>query len=105
MDSRNLASTELLVLGDNILKTTRKNISKIASFLLCEDCKVHEIQCPEIVDGSVKNISSHAAYCSVVTGVYTTTVLRRNAVWASNWASPATLTSRYLNPERADDDS
>jgi hypothetical protein len=49
MDSRNLASTELSALQGNISIPTRKNISRIASFLLCEDCKVHEILCPEIV--------------------------------------------------------
>lgn len=44
-----LASTELLALEDNISKPTQKKLSRIASFLLCADCRVHKIKCAEIV--------------------------------------------------------
>ena len=49
MDSRNLASSEIFALGANISRPTLKNISRIARFLLCEDCRVYETRYPEIV--------------------------------------------------------
>lgn len=49
MDSRNLASSEIFAMECNLSRPTRKNISRIARFLLCEDCRVYETRYPEIV--------------------------------------------------------
>jgi hypothetical protein len=49
MDSRDLASSELFALRANISRPTRRTISRIVRFLLCEVCRVHETRCPGIV--------------------------------------------------------
>lgn len=64
MASRNLASSALSALS-NVSRPTRRTISGIVRFLLCEVCRVYESRCPEIVRrlGEQSQLSRPLVFC------------------------------------------